>query len=55
MQPTDSDISIEAPDYVFDKEYALPTLKTLEENLVKEKHLPGIPSASEMKENGVDL
>jgi hypothetical protein len=47
--------TLEVPDYVFDKEYDLPTLKTLDENIVKEKHLPGIPSASEMKEKGVDL
>jgi hypothetical protein len=47
--------SIEAPDYVFEKDYKLPSLKTVEKHIVAEKHLPGVPSASDMKKNGVDL
>ena len=40
------------PDYVFDKNYALMPLKELEIFLALHKHLPGVPSASEMKEEG---
>lgn len=47
--------SIEAPDYVFEKDYKLPTLNTVENHIITEKHLPGVPSAAEMKKNGVDL
>ncbi len=43
------------PDYVFKKNYDLPSLKFTEQ-LIKEKgHLPGIPSAADVKANGVDL
>lgn len=47
--------TIEAPDYVFEKDYKLPSLKLVEEHIVAEKHLPGVPSAAEMKKDGVDL
>ncbi|MBN1761401.1 MAG: DUF4082 domain-containing protein [Chitinispirillaceae bacterium] len=49
------DWTIEAPDYVFDKNYKLPALKELEEIIMAQKHLPEVPSAAEMKKNGVDL
>jgi len=43
------------PDYVFANEYKLPSLKETEK-LIKEKgHLPGIPSAAEVKTNGIDV
>jgi len=52
------EVKVEAanwPDYVFEESYqpiSLPTLKTF----VKEhKHLPGIPSAKEVKEEGLSL
>jgi hypothetical protein len=52
------EIKVEAanwPDYVFAKDYQLPSL-TETENHIKEKgHLPGIPSAEEVKANGVEL
>ena len=47
--------TLKAPDYVFDKGYKLPLLKDLEKKIIAEKHLPGLPSAAEMKKNGVDL
>ncbi len=47
--------TIEAPDYVFEKDYNLPSLSAVEKHIVIEKHLPGVPSAAEMKKNGVDL
>ncbi|MBL6446418.1 hypothetical protein JMN32_08870, partial [Fulvivirga sp. 29W222] len=43
------------PDYVFEVEYKLPSLATVEEYIKKEKHLPEVPSASEIAEEGLDL
>lgn len=47
--------SIEAPDYVFDENHKIMQIGELAAFLSKNKHLPGIPSAREMKEQGVDL
>lgn len=44
-----------AADYVFDEEYDLKSLGEVEEYVKKNKHLPGIPSASEFKENGMNV
>ncbi len=41
------------PDYVLEKDYSLMTLKELEDYIYKNKHLPNIPSANEIKENGI--
>jgi hypothetical protein len=43
------------PDYVFDSNYPLMSIADLAEFIKKEKHLPNIPSAVEMKENGVKI
>ena len=43
------------PDYVFAKNYELPSLDETEKHIQKNGHLPGIPSAEEVKANGVDL
>ncbi len=43
------------PDYVFEEGYHLPTLESLEAFIKSEKHLPEIPSAAEMEENGLEL
>ena len=43
------------PDYVFSKGYQLPSLKETEQHIRDKGHLPGIPSAEEVKTNGVDL
>ena len=44
------------PDYVFDADYKLAGLNLLEEQVLTEKHLPGIPSAVEIKlEDGIDI
>jgi hypothetical protein len=47
--------TVEAPDYVFNKDYKLPSLKDVEKKITAEKHLPGVPSAAEMKKNGMDM
>jgi len=43
------------PDYVFTKEYKLQSLAETETHIKEKGHLPGIPSAAEVKENGVEL
>lgn len=40
------------PDYVFSKEYDLPSLASIEKFINEHKHLPNIPSASEVEMNG---
>ncbi|WP_316810324.1 hypothetical protein [Pedobacter heparinus] len=52
------EIKVEAspwPDYVFTKDYQLPTLQQTEQHIKEKGHLPGIPSAAEVKTNGIDL
>ncbi|SMC75249.1 hypothetical protein [Pedobacter africanus] len=43
------------PDYVFAKDHQLPTLQETEKHIKDKGHLPGIPSAAEVKANGIDL
>ena len=42
-------------DFVFEKDYQLPTLKEVENHIKEEGHLKGIPSAKEVAENGIFL
>jgi len=42
-------------DYVFAKDYKLPTLEETENHIKKNGHLPNIPSAAEVAKNGVEL
>lgn len=43
------------PDFVFSKSYKLPTLFDIERHIKEKGHLMGIPSAAEVKVNGVEL
>ncbi|WP_422079419.1 hypothetical protein [Ulvibacterium sp.] len=43
------------PDYVFSEDYTLPTLEEVQKHIQEHGHLPNIPSAQEMEENGVEL
>jgi len=43
------------PDYVFASDYQLQSLESLKIFIEKERHLPGIPSANEIEEDGVEL
>lgn len=43
------------PDYVFNFNYNLPTLKEVEQHIKEKGHLKDIPSAEEVKENGIFL
>jgi len=43
------------PDYVFAKDYQLPSLKETEKHILEKGHLEGIPSAEEVKSNGINV
>ena len=43
------------PDYVFDKNYSLMPLHQVEKFIETNKHLPGVPSAKEVEDKGVNL
>jgi hypothetical protein len=43
------------PDYVFKKDYQLPTLQELKIYIDQNQHLPDMPSAQEVVENGLNL
>ncbi|MEN1786410.1 MAG: hypothetical protein AAGF77_14935 [Bacteroidota bacterium] len=43
------------PDYVFTEEYTLPTLEGVRTHIQEKGHLPHMPSAKEVAENGVEL
>jgi len=52
------ELKIEAanwPDYVFEKDYQLPTLEQTEKHIQEKGHLPGIPSAAEVKAEGIEV
>lgn len=48
-------LSTDWSDYVFNKNYKLPTLEETEKFIKRNQHLPGIPSAKEIEKNGLDL
>ena len=43
------------PDYVFDKNYKLPKLTDVAKFIKKNNHLPGVPTAQEIKNDGLNL
>ncbi|MEO9512728.1 MAG: pyocin knob domain-containing protein [Flavobacteriaceae bacterium] len=49
------DLSVPAPDYVFKEGYDLKSLKEVQDYIKANGHLPNIPSAQEMEENGIQL
>lgn len=49
------DLAVPGPDYVFENNYKLRTVAELDRFLSNYKHLPEIPSAREMKDNGLNL
>jgi len=42
-------------DFVFEEDYALPTLEAVEQHIKEKKHLPEIASAKEMEKEGVNV
>lgn len=49
------DLETNWPDYVFQKNYSLPSLKSVESFIQSEGHLPNIPAASVMEKDGISL
>jgi hypothetical protein len=43
------------PDFVFEENYNLPSLTEVAVYIEENKHLPNVPSAAEVEQNGVDL
>ena len=43
------------PDYVFQSDYKLNTLEEVEAHINEKGHLPGVPSAQEVEEDGIQL
>lgn len=43
------------PDYVFEQDYALPSLQSIEAFIRENKHLPEVPSAKQITADGQDL
>jgi hypothetical protein len=43
------------PDYVFEPSYKLPSLTELEKYIITNKHLPDVPIAEAVKENGIPV
>ena len=47
--------TVPGPDYVFEKDYALPSLESVKTYIDQNKHLPEVPSAKEMEANGINV
>jgi hypothetical protein len=43
------------PDYVFHKNYQLPSLDDVEQYIKSNSHLPGVPSATEVEKDGLNI
>lgn len=48
-------VAVEVPDYVFQPAHVLMPLSQLKEFVTTNSHLPGIPSASEMESDGINM
>jgi hypothetical protein len=51
----DDGVTLNAPDYVFEPSYSLMPLAELREFISREKHLPNVPSAAEIRNGGLNL
>jgi hypothetical protein len=49
------DLSVPGPDYVFNHDYRLPALSEIETFIASNGHLPEVPSATELQNNGIEL
>lgn len=49
------DLEVDWPDYVFEASYPLRPIKELKSFIATHKHLPDVPSAAEVKSNGIYL
>ncbi len=55
IKATEVVVNSSCADYVFEDDYKLKSLEEVSKYIEKEKHLPGIPSAKEVQENGMGL
>jgi len=55
IRATEIIVATDWADFVFSKDYVLPSLDEVKNHIEEHKHLPGIPSEAEVKENGVAL
>lgn len=51
----DDGTTLNVPDYVFEADYRLMTLDQLRAFIARKKHLPNMPSAAEVRQNGLNL
>jgi len=51
----DDGVTLNAPDYVFEPSYSLMPLAELREFVAREKHLPNVPAAADIKKEGLNL
>ena len=51
----DDGTTLNTPDYVFEEDYALMSLDELRAFISREKHLPSVPSAEDIKKDGLNL
>lgn len=51
----DDGTTLNVPDYVFDPGYPLMPIEELRDFVARERHLPNVPSAEEIRENGLNL
>jgi hypothetical protein len=51
----DDGVTLNAPDYVFEPGYSLMPIEKLRDFVTREKRLPNVPSAREIKGNGLNL
>lgn len=49
------DLNVPGPDYVFEKDYDLPSLEKVQTYITENKHLPDVPSAKQMETNGINV
>jgi hypothetical protein len=49
------DLNVPGPDYVFEKDYKLPSLDEIKSYIDQHKHLSEVPSAKDMEQNGINL
>lgn len=49
------DLNVPAPDYVFEKDYNLPSLEEIQGYIDQHKHLPEVPSAKEIEIKGINV
>ncbi len=49
------DLNVPGPDYVFEEDYDLPSLSSVQNHIRKYRHLPGIPPAKVMEANGIEV